>query len=147
MTEFEPRNPDFENVTRGFLEAMPAFRTLSLQIDALSPGFARIIMRIVPGLTFDGRHVQGGMVGALLDIAGGASAFTLVPAGYGVAMLGFETHHLSAAVGSRLVAEGRVVKPGRNQALSLVEIFAEADSARTLCATGHVTSRWIEIPG
>lgn len=147
MTEFDARNPDFDRVTRGFLQSMPAFGTLALGIESLTPGHAVISMAVEPALTFDGHHVQGGIVGALLDIAGGAAAFTLVPAGQGIATMGFETHHLAPAGGERLLAEGRVVKPGRNQAVSLVEIFSEGSDRRMLCATGHVTSRWIELPG
>ncbi len=146
MTKFAARNPDFEFVTRRFLESMPVFETLALNIEDMKPGKATISMRIVPALTFDGLHVQGGIVGALLDIGGGAAATTLVAEGHGVVTMGFETHHLGPAGGERLVAEGRVVKPGRNQALSLVEIFAESHDRKTLCATGHVTSRWIELP-
>lgn len=147
MTQFAARNPEFETVTRRFLQSMPAFDTLALEIHGIEPGWSTIRMQVVPHLTFDGKHVQGGIVGALLDIAGGAAAFTLVPDGQGIATMGFETHHLAPAGGDRLVACGQVVKPGRNQAVSLVEIHAEREGARTLCATGHVTSRWIELPG
>ncbi|WP_417516205.1 PaaI family thioesterase [Minwuia sp.] len=146
MTVFEARQTGYADLTRGFLQSMPVFRTLGLDIASVSPGRAEISMTITTGLTFDGTHVQGGIVGALLDIAGGAAAMTLTGEGHGIATLGFETHHLAPAGGEYLVAVGRVIKPGRNQALSLVEIFACHDASRSLCATGHVTSRWIALP-
>jgi uncharacterized protein (TIGR00369 family) len=146
MTEFDVRNPAFQKTVRGFLEAMPAFGTLGLSIGDLAPGRAVIDMAVRPPVTFDGRHVQGGIVGALLDIAGGAAAFTLAPAGHGIATTGFDTHHLAPAAGRWLRAEARVVKPGRNQTLCLVEIFAESGGDAVPCATGHVTSRWTPLP-
>lgn len=147
MKKLQPQNPEFEAATLRFMHSMPAFATLCLSIERLSPGEAVVRMRIEPGLTFDGQHVQGGVVGALLDIAGGAAAFTLVPADHGIATLGFETHHLAPAGGAFLEARSKVVKPGRNQALSLVEIFAVDGDESRLCATGHVTSRWIALGG
>lgn len=147
MSAFEIRNLEYDRTVREFLTTMPAFGLLGLSIDRLTPGEADISMIIKEGITFDGLHVQGGIVGALLDIAGGAAAFTLAPEGHALATLGFETHHLGPAVGDRLLAVGKVVKPGRNQSLSLVEIFAEKQGKRSLCATGHVTARWIALPG
>jgi len=126
---------------------MPAWETLGLSIRDLSPGKADIEMALLPRLTFDGRHVQGGIVGALLDIAGGAAAFTLVGEGHGVVTLGFETHHLGPPSGGLLLARARVVKPGRNQSVSLVEVDAVSETGETrLCATGHVTACWVPIP-
>lgn len=147
MPTFEARQSDFAAITTRFLQAMPAWQTLGLSIRDLSPGCADIEMVVQPSVTYDGRHVQGGLVGALLDIAGGAAAFTLVGAGHAVVTLGFETHHLGPPGGALLLARGRVVKPGRTQAVSLVEIDAVAqDGTARLCATGHVTSCWVPLP-
>ncbi len=147
MPDFVARQSDFAAITTAFLTAMPAWETLGLGIQTLAPGRADVAMAVLPRLTFDGRHVQGGIVGALLDIAGGAAAFTLVGEGYGVVTLGFETHHLGPPGGATLLARARVVKPGRNQAVSLVEIdTVSTDGTTRLCATGHVTSCWVPLP-
>lgn len=146
MNELTARRDDYDAATRGFLAAMPAFALLGLDLRALGPGTSEVILPVVHAVTFDGQHVQGGIVGALLDIAGGAAALTLVPADHGIATLGFETHHLAPAGGSELVARGQVIKPGRNQALSRVDIHAFDGDRQVLCATGFVTTRWIRIP-
>ncbi len=90
--------------------------------------------------------MQGGLVGALLDIAGGAAALTLTPEGHATRTMGFETHHLGPAAGDMLVARGTVIKPGRNQALSRVDIHAVDGAQESLCATGFVTSCWVPLP-
>lgn len=145
MTELTPRRNDYDAATRGFLAAMPAFALLGLDIRALGVGTSELILPVVPAVTFDGLHVQGGIIGALLDIAGGAAALTLVPADHGIATLGFETHHLAPAGGRELVARGQVVKPGRNQALSRVDIHAVDGDRQVMCSTGFVTTRWINF--
>ncbi|MDF1737502.1 MAG: PaaI family thioesterase, partial [Minwuia sp.] len=118
MQPLKPRREDFEAVTRDFLSRMPASATLGLVLRAFGPGTSEIEMPVTAALTFDGTHVQGGLVGALLDIAGGAAALTLTPKGHAIRTMGFETHHLGPAAGDMLVARGTVIKPGRNQALS-----------------------------
>ncbi|GJL88114.1 MAG: thioesterase [Minwuia thermotolerans] len=146
MQPLKPLRDDFEVVTRDFLSRMPATATLGLVVRAFGPGTSEIEMPVTAALTFDGTHVQGGLVGALLDIAGGTAALTLTPEGQAVRTLGFETHHLGPAGGERLVARGTVIKPGRNQALSRVDVHAVDGARQTLCATGLVTSCWVPLP-
>ena len=146
MTTLKPRRDDFAAVTREFVSRMPAAATLGLVLRAFGAGTSEIEMPVTVPLTFDGRHVQGGLVGALLDIAGGSAALTLVPDGHAIRTMGFETHHLGPAGGERLVAHGTVIKPGRNQALSRVDIHAFDGDRMSLCATGFVTTCWVSIP-
>ena len=146
MLPLKPRRDDFEAVARDFLSRMPASATLGLVLRAFGPGTSEVEMPVAAALTFDGTHVQGGLVGALLDIAGGAAALTLTPEGQMIRTLGFETHHLGPAGGERLVARGTVIKPGRNQALSRVDIHAVDGTRESLCATGLVTSCWVTLP-
>lgn len=145
MSEFQPRQRDYRTMVHTIMEQMPVFGHLGLSIAALGPGSAEIVLPVTPELTFDGRHVQGGIVGALLDFAGGVSALTLAPEGETIRTLGYETHHLGPSDGQRLVAVGRVVKPGRNQGLNHVDVFAERGGERRLCAAGHVTTAWVPL--
>ena len=140
-------NPEFlEAASDGFLVATIARGREGTPMRAFGPGTSEIEMPVTTALTFDGTLVQGGLVGALLDIAGGAAALTLTPEGQTIRTLGFETHHLGPAGGERLVARGTVIKPGRNQALSRVDIHAVDGTRESLCATGLVTSCWVPLP-
>jgi len=46
----------------------------------------------------------------------------------------YKLNLLAPAAGERLIAEGRVVKPGRTLAITRGEVYAEAAGKRTLCA-------------
>jgi len=139
----KPQRDDYDAATRAFLTSMPVFDLLGLELGALGPGTSEVVLPIVRALTADGRLVQGGIVGAVLDIAGGVAAMTLVPAGHGIVSLGYETHHLAPAGGTKLVARGQVVKAGRNQGVGGVDIHAVHGERSVLCAPGRVTTRWV----
>ena len=79
-------------------------------------------------------YVHAGIVGAIVDTAGGYAGFTLFPEDASVLTVEFKLNLLAPAAGDRLVAEGRVIKPGRTLAITQGEVHAERDGKRTLVA-------------
>jgi acyl-coenzyme A thioesterase PaaI-like protein len=57
-----------------------------------------------------------------------------MPASAGVLTTEFKVNLLAPAAGERLVAVGRVVKPGRTLTVTQGEVFAETGSERRLVA-------------
>jgi uncharacterized protein (TIGR00369 family) len=126
---------------RDFIDAMPAAHFLGLQLDSLDIGSAVFTQDIRPEITFDGRQVQGGILGAIADFAGATAALTLLAPGSRVATLDYTMKIVNPALGGRLVAIARVVGSGRTVTTSSVDVFSEGGGRRELVATALVTAR------
>lgn len=106
--------------------AMPASQLIGLKVLGFSSdGVSVIELPIMPSLTFDGRVVQGGIVGMLADYAGVSAAACKLEPGWMASTTGFEVHNLAPAKGHRLLAVGRAVQVGTTHAVSTAEVWAE----------------------
>ena len=122
--------------------SMPVAHTLGLRLMGLAPGVSVMELDVRPELTFDGRTVQGGIVGTLADFAGVSAATAALSAGGAASTTGFEVHHLAPARGERLVAVGRAAFVGRSHAVSRVEVHALQEGQEPiLVAIGTTTCR------
>jgi acyl-CoA thioesterase len=107
---------------REWAESAPFYATLGIVVEEVSPGRARLRLRV------DGRHlnadgiVHGGVLPALADAAMGSAARTLH--GSAAQMLTVESNmrYLRAVEGGAVVAEARVVKSGRRVAFIEVDM-------------------------
>ncbi|MBS7806272.1 PaaI family thioesterase [Variovorax sp. PCZ-1] len=130
MSAFQLPNisPDCRKDLIASIHAMPASKWLGLRVLGFDlEGISVIELPVKPELTFDGRVVQGGIVGTLADYAGvSAAACTLEP-GWIASTTGFEVHNLAPAAGARLIAVGRNMQRGSTHAVSTAEVWAQAD--------------------
>jgi len=101
------------------------------------------VMPIRPEITFDGKAVQAGPIGALLDFSGGAAAFTLAPAGVMLATIDFSVKLLAPAIGDRFMGRGEVISAGRSLIVARADAFASGEGEEIQVATGLVTMRVI----
>jgi uncharacterized protein (TIGR00369 family) len=112
----------------GFMMSMDAC------IVTLDPG------RCVLEMPFSDRVIQqhgffhGGAVGALADAAGGYAAMTMAPDGNDVLTLEYKINFLRPALGERIIAEGVVLRAGRNVIVTRVDVFSCEGMDRVLCA-------------
>ena len=67
---------------RDAILSMPVARTLGLRVVGLASGVSVMELDVRPEWTFDGRTVQGGIVGTLADFAGVSAATASLPAGW-----------------------------------------------------------------
>ena len=72
---------------------------------------------------------------AIGDSAAGYAALSVLPDGAEVVTVEMKINLLSPAVGDRLVAEGRVIRPGRRIVAVASDVFAEGDKGRKHVAT------------
>jgi uncharacterized protein (TIGR00369 family) len=98
------------------------------------PGYCAIALVPRPEISQQHGYVHAGVVGAIVDSAGGYAGFTLFPEDSSVLTVEFKLNLLAPATGERLLAEGFVVKPGRTLAITRGEVHAEAGGRRTLVA-------------
>jgi uncharacterized protein (TIGR00369 family) len=138
---FAPANENFERAVRKLLLGMPYLRWLDLSFVHIAPGEVDFAMPLRREITFDGKSVQAGPIGSLLDFAGGAAAFTLVPEHEMLATSDFTVKLVAPALGDRFIGRGRVVARTGATTISRADVFAVKDSAETMIATGLVSMR------
>ena len=131
---FEPRYAGFATRVRESFDRQGAMRLLGATLGDVAPGYCAI--SLVPRAEVSQQHgyVHAGVIGAIVDAAGGYAAYTLFPEDSSVLTVEFKLNLLAPAAGQRLVAEGFVVKPGRTLAITRGEVHAEAAGGRTLVA-------------
>jgi len=61
---------------------------------------------------------------AIVDVACGYAAMTLMPSGASVLTIEYKVNFLSPAQGERMVARGRVVRPGRTVSVCSGDVVA-----------------------
>lgn len=104
--------------------------TLGATLEAVGPGTCRIAAPIVEGARQQQGFGHAALTFALGDSAAGYAALTMLDADVEVLTAEIKINLLAPAAGQRLVAEGRVIKPGRRLVVVQSDVFAETDGAR-----------------
>ena len=126
--------------TRGYQQKIPFVQHLGLTTEALGEGTARLTMPLPRQFTTSLGTAHGGILMSLLDVALCTAARTLHPDSIGVITIDLSTSFIGGGVGSKLVAEARVLKDGR----SLIFVEGEAkneDGSLVAKAIGTVRVR------
>jgi uncharacterized protein (TIGR00369 family) len=136
---FEPRNPDWEANVRGSFARQSVMSLIGAEMGALSPGHCEIRLPFRADLTQQNGFFHAGITSTIVDSAGGYAGLTLMPLGSDVLTVEFKLNLLAPADGEYLVAEGQVVKPGKNLVIARGEVYAIKNGAATHCATMQQT--------
>jgi uncharacterized protein (TIGR00369 family) len=78
--------------------------------------------------------VHGGVVGMIADSAAGYAAMTMVPASASVLTVEYKMNLVAPADGEKLIARGKVVRPGKTLIVTQAEVFAVKNDEEKLCA-------------
>ncbi|MBV9829803.1 MAG: PaaI family thioesterase, partial [Alphaproteobacteria bacterium] len=81
-----------------------------------------------------------GPIGTLADMAAACAAATLLPEGWSISTADYTLKLLSPATGEKLVARGRVIKPGRTLSVVAADVFCVSEGDENLCATALATT-------
>jgi uncharacterized protein (TIGR00369 family) len=131
---FEPRDPDFAaRIARSFAK-QGIMTTLGATLLRVAPGEVDIALPVTPAVSQQHGFAHAGAVSTIADSAAGYAALTLMPASAGVLTAEFKVNLLAPAAGERLVASGRVVRPGRLLTVAQAEVHAERGGSRKLVA-------------
>jgi len=139
MTDFEPRDPDFERKVRDSFARQRVMSTLGATLTRVAPGLVEITLPHRVDLTQQHGYLHAGIAGTIADSAGGYAGFSLMPPGSTVLSVEYRVHLLAPARGERFVARGRVVKPGRTLTVCELEVEAIEGERRTRCVIGTQT--------
>ena len=138
---FTALNPDFDTDLKRGLQAMPYFQWLGLKFERVAPGEVDILMPFRPEITFDGKAVQAGPVGALIDFSAMSAAFTLVSPGVFLSTFDYSVKCVAPAIGEAFLGRGQVVSNGKSLIVARADVYAIAKGNQTLVATGLATAR------
>jgi uncharacterized protein (TIGR00369 family) len=114
--------------------AQSMMRTLGAEIAEVSAGLVRITAPILPGTQQQQGFGHAGLTFSIGDSAAGYAALTLLPLDMEVVTAEIKINLLAPARGDRLIATGRVIKPGKRLCVVTAEVHAEADGMQTLIA-------------
>lgn len=118
--------------------------TLGARLDAVDPGAVTISAPILPCATQQHGHGHAGLSFSIGDSAAGYAALTLLPQDQEVVTAEIRIHLLAPARGDRLIARGRVVKPGRRLLVVQSEVFAATDGTERQIAL--LTGTMVPVP-
>jgi uncharacterized protein (TIGR00369 family) len=141
-----PRNPNFIEVTKQFLMAMPIAQHLGFAITDVALGRFEITQPFRRELSFREGTFQAGPIGTIADMAAACAGATMLPHGWAASTVDYTLKLLVPAVGEKLIARDRVLKSGRTLSVAAADVFSVLNGEETLCATALATIRNYESP-
>ncbi len=130
---------------RQILLTMPMAQTLKLTVLKLEPGDVELQIPVQEAFCYRPGQLQATAIFAAADFAAVAAAGTMLPQGFINATVDATLKIVAPAIGSHLVARGRVVSASRLLTVCAADVFAVQDDRETLCATLLGTARNIDM--
>ena len=130
---------------RQVLLTMPMAQTLKLTVLKIEPGDVELQIPVQGAFCYRPRQLQATAIFAVADFAAVAAAGTMLPPGFINATVDATLKIVAPAIGSHLVARGRVVSTSRLLTVCAADVFAVNGGAEILCATLLGTARNIDM--
>jgi len=134
QSSFTPAFAGYAKRVRSSFARQGAMALIGAEIVDIGPGFCAIAVKPRAEISQQHGYVHAGIIGMIVDCAGGYAGYTLFPEDSSVLTVEFKLNLVARGIGERLVAEGRVVKAGRTLTITQGEVHAEAQGRRTLVA-------------
>ncbi|MBI5289318.1 MAG: PaaI family thioesterase [Chloroflexi bacterium] len=126
------------------IDAMPFAKHLAMEFVDGGEGWARIRMRYQDENSTAMKALHGGAISSLIDTTGAMAAWTtaeIATPKYFGSTVGINVNYLSGAIGEDIIAEGRILKRGKEIIYTDVRVTNEQGK---LLAQGSVTYRIVE---
>jgi len=126
------------------IEAMPYAKHLAMEFIDGGEGWARLRMRYQDENSTAMKALHGGAISSLIDTTGAMAAWTtaeIATPKYFGSTVGINVNYLSGAIGEDIIAEGRILKRGKEIIYTDVRVTNEQSK---LLAQGSVTYRIVE---
>src|SRR5437773_5296941 len=121
---FVPIDPDYEARVRASFGRQGAMRLIGARLSALRPRYCAIELPFRDDLTQQHGYVHAGIIGAIVDSAGGYAGFTLFPADASVLTVEYKLNLPPPAAGEPLVAVAELVMSRRTRVLAPFHTYA-----------------------
>lgn len=129
------------------IELTPFMKHLGMEFLDGGEGVARIKLRYQDENSTVGKALHGGAIASLIDTTGAMAAWTtaeIATPKYFGSTVGVTVNYLSGAIGEDIVAEGRVLKRGKEIIYTDVRV---TNGEGKLLAQGNVVYRIVERSG
>jgi uncharacterized protein (TIGR00369 family) len=110
-------------------------RTVGATLEHVAAGEVHIALAVRPELTQQHGYIHAGILATIADSACGYAALSVMPEDAAVLSIEFKINMLAPAEGTRLIARGKVIKPGRTIVVCRADVHAEREGAEKLVAT------------
>ena len=120
---------------RGSFDRQLVMRTIGATIEHVAEGEVHIALPVRVDLTQQHGYVHAGIIATIGDSACGYAALTVMPEDAAVLSIEFKINMLAPAEGTRLIARGRVIRPGRTIVVCRADVHAEGAEGEKLVAT------------
>ena len=120
-------------------------QTLGAEIIEVQSGLVKVGAPVLAGAMQQQGFGHAGLTFSIGDSAAGYAALSMLPPEVDVVTSEIKINLLAPARGDRLIATGRVVKPGRRLCVVTAEVHAETDGATKLIAILQGTI--VPVPG
>lgn len=115
---------------RDSFQRQTMMQTLGATLLAVAPGKVSIAAPILPTSLQQHGAGHAGLAFSIGDSAAGYAALSLMPEGAEVMTVEMKINLMAPALGERLVAEGRVIRPGRRIMVVAADVWAETEDSR-----------------
>lgn len=127
--------PQTEQKIRESFERQSLMATLGATLSRISEGMVEVSAEIRPDLLQQQGFAHAGLTFAIGDSAAGYSALSLLNPDNEVLTTEMKINLLAPGAGDRLIARGRVIKPGRRLMVVGSDVFAQTRDGETHIAT------------
>ncbi|MGA8260837.1 MAG: PaaI family thioesterase [Arenicellales bacterium] len=131
---FEVQDPGFEQRVRASFARQRVMSFIGATLDEVSAGYTQISLPYRPELSQQHGFFHGGIVGTIADSAAGYAGYTLMPGDASVLTVEYKLNLMAPADGERLIARGRVIRPGRTLVITGADVFAVKHDKERQCA-------------
>ena len=126
---------NIEKRVRDSFARQSAMTTIGASLTKIGHGEATVELPFRSDLTQQHGFVHAGIVTMIVDTACGYAALSLMPLTAAVLTVEYKVNFLSPALGEKLIARGRVIKPGHTLMICLGEVHANNSGKEKLIAT------------
>ena len=135
MPTFDPENPDFQSAIHESFERLMLMTTIGARLGRVSAGEVEVVLPFRSDLTQHHGFMAAAVLTAVVDVACGYAAMSLMPPECSVVTIEYKANFLAPARGERMVARGRVIRPGRTVTACAGDVVAVDGEQETLVAT------------
>lgn len=137
--EFAVRDPEFAARVRASFARQGVMAFMGAHLESITPGRCEIRLPFKPELSQQHGFFHGGVIGMIADSAGGYAAYSLMAADASILTVEYKMNLLAPGDGELLIAQGEVLKSGRNLVISRAEVYVVKNGQETHCASMQQT--------
>lgn len=134
MLAYRVQSDDFDVQVRESFGNQSFMASIGAELVAVAPGSVEIALPVRDDLLQHHGYLHGAVIAAIVDTACGYSAMTLMPPGSTVLTVEYKVNFMAPASGDRILARGRVLRPGRNLTVCSGEALSVVDGDENVVA-------------